>query len=173
MGTGKKALEQTYLQGLHRFVATPRLTKRLINIYRLIRVAAVDKGFTGFLGSKTHGQYRAALILLAVNTGYPVVSTRLLRLICRCKEEESWSVFLKAIDPGSDIPVEKRPEWARGLTWTPAKTKALKEVLSHLKELEREHSMPDDMEVYREWAEEVGQYAFHWHLPLSKKPPDK
>ncbi|MCP5103572.1 MAG: hypothetical protein GY950_09345, partial [bacterium] len=165
--------EQTYLQGLYRFVETPRLAKRLINIYRLIRVAAVDKDFKGFLGDETQGQYRAALVLLAINTGYPVVSTRLLRLIRGCKKVKSWSAFLKAVDPGSGIPVEKRPVWARGLTWTPAKENALNEILSHLKELKKEHGMPDDMAAYREWAEEVGRYAFHWHLPASTKSHDQ
>lgn len=162
--------EQTYLQGLYRFVETPRLVKRLINIYRLIRVSAVDKDFDAFLGSETSGQYRAALVLLAINTGYPVVSTRLLRLIDGCEEKISWSAFLKAIDP--DIPIEERPEWARELTWTPAKEKALKKILSHLKELETNYGMPDDLKAYKEWAKEVGRYAFHWHLPASAKSPE-
>lgn len=130
-------------------------------------VCAVDKDFDRFLGSEVHGEYRAALVLLAINTGYPVVSTRLLRLIDGCEDETSWSAFLKNIDPGT--PVQKRRKWAKDLTWTPAKQKALKKILAHLKELETNYGMPDDLKAYKDWAKEVGRYAFHWHLPVSKE----
>lgn len=67
--------EQKYLQSLHPFVDTPPLAKRLVNIYRLLRVRSVkmDGGFTQFINYE-NGDYRAALILLAINIGHPEVS---------------------------------------------------------------------------------------------------
>jgi hypothetical protein len=81
--------EQAYLQAVHGFIDTPRLTKRLINIYRLIRVTAVEKGFDKFILDSQGGEYRAAIILLAINIEFPQVSANLFHLLISRREDES------------------------------------------------------------------------------------
>lgn len=69
--------EQAFLTSLHAFAGTPRLVKRLVNAYALLRlqVHMVPGGdWAGFLRSG----HRAAALLLAMDVGFPV-ATRVLR----------------------------------------------------------------------------------------------
>jgi hypothetical protein len=163
--------EQAYLQAVHGFIDTPRLTKRLINIYRLIRVTAVEKGFDKFIIDSQGGEYRAAIILLAINIAFPQVSANLFHLLISRREDESWSTFLKALDQvvvkfsRLTSPV---PKWARGIEWSADGIKQITKILSHLKKLDKEYGMPDDLKVYRTWAPEVGRYSFYWHLQTNR-----
>jgi hypothetical protein len=59
-----------------------RLAKRMVNLYRLLRVRALtmEGGFERFV-DRDEGHHRAAIILLAMNIGHPEVAGRLLRVI--------------------------------------------------------------------------------------------
>lgn len=161
--------EQAYLQAVHGFIDTPRLTKRLINIYRLIRVTAVEKGFDKFIDDARGGEYRAAIILLAINIGFPQVSAKLFRILIDRQEDKSWTLFLNVIyqvvakAPKVTSPV---PKWAQNLDWSEDEKRLIAKIISHMKNLEKKFGMPDNLDVYRTWAPEVGRYSFQWHLPI-------
>jgi hypothetical protein len=155
--------EQSYLQRFGRFIQTPRLAKRFINLYRLLRVQAARYDFQRFVGSREEGgEYQAAITLLALNVGFPAVGGRLLRVLPTAPVER-WSDFLRQLHP--DTPEAERQEWARALTWTPEQQASLREVLRLLEGLKKPGlGMLESFQPYAEWAPRVGRYAFHWSL---------
>jgi hypothetical protein len=156
--------EQGYLQRFGRFIQTPRLAKRFVNLYRLLRVQAARYDFPRFVGTReSGGEYQAAITLLALNVGFPAVGVRLLRVLPTAKVER-WSDFLRQVHP--DTPEAERQEWARALTWTPEQQASLREVLRLLEGLKAAPGvgMLESFQPYAQWAPRVGRYAFHWSL---------
>ena len=90
--------EETFIRGLHAFVDRPRLAKRFVNIYRLLRVrAAEEPEDTLFAESPDSEGYRAALVLLAINIGFPRISTRVLQEVEQAAVDEKWNDFVARI----------------------------------------------------------------------------
>src|SRR5262249_45522276 len=50
--------EEEFLKELYAFIDTPRLAKRLVNVYRLLRIRASEENFEEFLSSSTARSYR-------------------------------------------------------------------------------------------------------------------
>jgi hypothetical protein len=158
--------EQVFLQSLHPFVPTPRLAKRMINIYRLIRVHALETPWRDTFFAP-NGDYRAVLVLLALNIGHPRVGGTLLKLL------SSGGVVLNL----EDLLPDGDRDQALQLGYDEAAAKELVGVRNkmarvdeELDERRREHpdeialARPDDIETYARWAPEVGRFSFHWNL---------
>ncbi|NVJ92377.1 MAG: hypothetical protein HWE34_12005 [Methylocystaceae bacterium] len=60
--------EIEFLRALGEFATTPRATKRLVNLYILLRVQTATKGLNevAIFADKERGEYRAAALLLAL-----------------------------------------------------------------------------------------------------------
>ena len=132
--------ENQFIAGLFPFIKTPRLAKRLVNVYRLLRVraAARDEGLTAFVDGM-RGDYRAALILLAINVGFPDLAPNLFEALEKA-EGPSFSAWLRAT---GEIAL------------------AFETVATEM----RHHKGPpveDNMDAYRKWVREVGRYSFRW-----------
>ncbi len=52
-------------------MSTPRSTKKLVNVYRVVRVGIPEDELAGFVGDEQGGLYQVVLILLAVLVGRP------------------------------------------------------------------------------------------------------
>jgi len=175
--------EQAFLQALHPFVSTPRLAKRMINIYRLIRVHALETAWRDTFITPD-GDYRAVLVLLAVNIGHPRVGGPLLRLLKSEQRIKSFSILLAYADqmeqPTSNRSEEEQ-EQSRSiierLKYDEAVVKELVRVREKwlhvgegLGEWRRANpdavalTPPEDIETYARWAPEVGRFSFHWNL---------
>jgi hypothetical protein len=175
--------EQAFLQALHPFLPTPRLAKRMINIYRLIRVYALETPWRDtFFGPV--GDYRAVLVLLALNIGHPRVGGPLLRLLKTVQQIKSLSILLAFADQ-TEQPMPNRSEEEQNLRRSIAERLGYDEAtgreLVHVREkMARVHeglgewsranpdavalTKPDDIEIYARWAPEVGRFSFHWNL---------
>jgi hypothetical protein len=154
--------EETYMQGLHAFIPTPRLAKRFVNVYRLLRVRATEKDFERFIGDKFDGEYRTVLLLLAINIGFPSVGAILLRVLARQRPAGTWSHFIEELDP--DTPDENREEWAKAISWSPEHKAEFARLKRAISTLVPHPSFPESLEPYVDWAEEVGRYSFHWNI---------
>ncbi|HLG17235.1 MAG TPA: P-loop NTPase fold protein [Blastocatellia bacterium] len=154
--------EEEYMKALHKFIPTPRLAKRFINVYRLLRVRATELDFAKFVGDASGGAYRAVLLLLAINIGNPIVGSLLLRLLASRRPQGAWNHFLAQINP--ETPDQDRDDWAKGLGRPVEQKKEFAKVLKHLAELVDKPGMPDDLDYYKRWAAEVGRYSFQWHI---------
>jgi hypothetical protein len=99
--------EREFMKELHQLIPSPRATKRFINIYRLIR-AAVDLdeklALEDFIGNKKQGKYQAALLLLAILTGYPDQATEILRELVENKHPETWWQFIDSFKRRAEKP---------------------------------------------------------------------
>lgn len=52
-------------------VPTPRAAKKLLNVYRLIRIGVPDDELSAFVGAQGDGPFRAVLVLLGIVIGHP------------------------------------------------------------------------------------------------------
>src|SRR6185436_4338113 len=88
--------EGEFIKGLYEFIDRPRLAGRFVNVYRLLRARAADDAEDStFAANAASVDYRAALILLAVNVGYPRVAGHFFQALGDSKEG-SWADFLEA-----------------------------------------------------------------------------
>lgn len=157
--------ELDFIEALYPFVETPRLAKRMLNIYRLLRVEAAinsELGFDRFI-DRAKGEYKAALILLALNIGYPDLAGKVLRLLEIPSLDVTWGEFWNALDPAQ---ANVTASWARDVTLSDADKDAFRRVRDNLAELEKLAGIPVpwDLAPYKRWAPEVGRFSFHWHL---------
>jgi hypothetical protein len=143
--------EEAFFRRLHGFVNTPRLAKRMLNVYRLLRARAAAEDFETFLASEASGTYRAALLLLAVNVGAPQVGGKLLYALARETGDITLDDFLGGI---TDI--------RRTGRFTDEERAVLERVRDTIREIAED--LPPEIAPYRHWAARVGSYSFDWQL---------
>lgn len=171
--------EEKYIDELFVFIRTPRLAKRFINIYRLIRASAnfLEKDFSTFIDS-INGNYRAVLLLLAINIGYPDIVPEILQNIVKAKDNSflKWlnellkkyklerEFLQKERNTSADIfHSQKREECLAGII------AVLEKILMRIDEVKAglientNLTFDDRFEVYAKWADVVGRYSFHWN----------
>jgi hypothetical protein len=72
--------EVDYATLLSPFITTPRSAKRFANIYRLIKAPLPPEDLDAFEGTADNpGEFQAAMLLLAIVTGFPQLSARLFK----------------------------------------------------------------------------------------------
>jgi len=71
--------ELQFIPMLGPLLPTPRAGKKLVNIYRLIRIAIPESELPTFVGDENGGPYQAVLVLLAVTVGSPELAEPLIR----------------------------------------------------------------------------------------------
>jgi len=82
-----RAWEQDFAERLYELIPTPRAAKRFTNIYRLLKAPVATSALPAFEGTAEQpGEYRIAMLLLALQAGFPEVAERL---------------FARATSPGS------------------------------------------------------------------------
>ena len=176
--------EEQFIAALFRFIDTPRLAKRFVNIYRLIRVraATLEKDFSTFI-DRDSGEYRTALMLLAISVGRADVAPEILYNLLTA----SGSSFLTWIESTSTECEQMRSRLSKERKAQRNKTeataspsgreirlaqlrdasleihKSIDTVIEALNELDGP-SFDDRLETYRKWAREVGRFSFRWHL---------
>jgi hypothetical protein len=91
-----EAWEREFMKQLYSLIPTPRAAKRFVNVYRLIRAwaAADPEQLKRLRGDKSEGEYRAVLLLLALQTGYPDEATQILQRLVREKPDGTWWEFV-------------------------------------------------------------------------------
>jgi CHAT domain/KAP family P-loop domain len=95
--------EQTFIEVLAPLIPTPRVAKRLINTYRLLRVSATDPD--AFEGRDGPGEYQAVLLLLAIMNGFPSQAGALFRELTQA-DARTWPQFVNDLQPAplDDVP---------------------------------------------------------------------
>jgi hypothetical protein len=143
--------EERFIRGLHGFIDRPRLAKRFVNIYRLLRVRAEDEQegarFAGHAGAE---DYRAALLLLAINVGFPRLSTRFLRQVGQAGSAESWPDLMRRLTGEGSRELVRSEEDRRELA-------RLARAVAGVADL------PTDIAPYVRWAPRVACFSFGWH----------
>ncbi len=154
--------ELKFIQALHNFVSTPRLVKRLINIYRILRVEASSNDFGSFIINSSEGHYRSVLLLLAINVGFPKLAPKVFDLIKIQAENMELKHFL-------GVTLWDAFKNTNNFSFSEEDKKSAKQIMVNLnKFLESSNediSPPKTLKSYKFWAPRVGRYSFHWNLP--------
>jgi hypothetical protein len=181
--------EQAFIETLAPLIPTPRVAKRLVNTYRLLRVSVPDHD--AFEGRGETGQYQAALLLLAIMTGFPTQAGRLFQHLAQ-SGHGTWSQFVDGVRPvrnGSDQPDSGESDYppdapdftsrllgdlnaVEGGTWL--------RLCERLDEV-RPHLQLTSLTNFQTWVEPVARYSFEagrvvgragqWSAPADGETP--
>jgi hypothetical protein len=157
--------ERAFMKELYPFIPSPREAKRFVNIYRLLRASADDDKRDAFVGDAAQGQYQAALLLLALLTGYPAEATEILRSLLDGECTGTWWEHIDSL---------KEKYLAQTDAAMHVSVSAVNTQMGHWPDLmEMLHGdirrlIPADRscEDFVEWAPEVARYSFQsgWTL---------
>jgi WD40 repeat protein len=73
--------EVEFMAGLGELLPTPRVAKRLVNLYRLVRIGVRSPELAEFVGDENGGPYQVVQVLLAILVGHPEFAREVFRLI--------------------------------------------------------------------------------------------
>jgi hypothetical protein len=73
--------EVEFMARLGKLLPTPRVAKRLVNLYRLVRIGVRSAELADFVGDEAGGPYQAVQVLLALLVGHPEFAREVFRVI--------------------------------------------------------------------------------------------
>jgi hypothetical protein len=145
--------EAEFMTRLAALLPTPRAAKKLVNLYRLVRIGIPDSGLAGFTGSETGGQYQVVQILLAVLVGSPAAAPRIFReLMGALPESDILTVFAKV--------------GAAGLP----ESHLCARIATELDRISESIPLMTTMNEYQRWCPILARYSFHTRT-MTDKPP--
>jgi hypothetical protein len=157
--------EQSFMQGLAQFIPTPRAAKRFVNIYRLLRASADDAERAVLLEQEPSESrlYRAVLLMLSLQIGYPDQSAELLAEIVEAPETATISSLIanRHADEEAPTPANGRVSHGEVLERPRDERDKWSEVAEKIQRLEgidlnRIHCGGD----LKKWARRVARYSF-------------
>lgn len=132
--------ERTMLGYMGGIVPTPRAAKRLVNIYRMLRVSVPEDELDAF-DPHGGGEYQAAVVLLGVLVGRPTLAEDVLRAVVETSDDDDiWRVL------------ENFPDVYKELA--PA----------------RSHVTVKQAKPYRRWAPRVSRFSFRLAAVITEPP---
>ncbi len=153
--------ERDFLKQLHPLVSTPRLTKRLVNVFRLLKGRVPAAELEAF-EERGHGRHRVILLLLAILYGRQDVALALFRWLCNDPEKGILKQPLHKVLRGLD-PTEKGPEEELAGSW--------EELASLVQEVAEDLKVDD----CRAEARRIARYSLvtgpHWHTWRQSEQP--
>jgi hypothetical protein len=146
--------ERDFMAKLHPLITSPRSAKRFINIYRLMRVSITnERDLAAFVGNRQGGQHRAALLLLAILTGYPAEATDILRDLLEEERSETWWQYIDGL--------EKRWKDAKASSGSVAHSEQRRcDLMDNLRLLRDEIPETQSCDQFVKWASKVARYSF-------------
>lgn len=130
-GLRLRGQEKEFLERLTPLLGTPRAIKKLVNLYRLLRLGVGEAGLREFIGGEQGGPYQAAALLLAALVGTPQDARKLLQ-------------GLASADGDRDI-VETIP------------SPGLRDLIVRIR---RDVPVHGSTGTYKQWARTVARYGF-------------
>jgi hypothetical protein len=145
--------ELDFMRRLAPLFATPRAAKRLVNIYRLLRVSA------GAERLERRKAYEYALVLLSLTIAFPALAGDVFRMIAR-KTQEDWSALLDSLQPRpSDPPGRIENELSSELS--PSEAAAWAKLVGALRTIQWADPQGPPLGAFDEWTAIVAEYSFH------------
>ncbi|MFC6084717.1 P-loop NTPase fold protein [Sphaerisporangium aureirubrum] len=133
--------ETAFLGVLAGLLGNPRKVKKLINLYRLVRVSVRPQDLPDFMA----GPYRAVQVLLLLLVGVP---------------EQAAAIFNRILTaPGGDMTAILTPPPVNAPSGTPAPRRQA--FLTGLLDLLKDGPAPIEVSAYRPWCAHLRRYSFH------------
>lgn len=133
--------EKTFVTRLLPILSTPRTTKRMLNVYRLIRVSLSPSTIAAF----ERDEHQAVLVLLAIMYCYPAIAA------------ECFNGLQQASETGITDYVRQKSELSNNSDWA-----RLARGIGKVPAVQ-------DMNIYRRWSKLVGRYSFQVGYELSRE----
>jgi hypothetical protein len=131
--------EAAFIVSLAPLVGTPRVAKRLLNVYRLLRASAVGRAR---LADPSTGDYRVALLLLALVVGQPELADAVLDALEATKKKSAQQFIRSLLPPATQLPpvvVDGEARLRAALTLAAPPT-------------------PSSIDSFREWGRDVRRF---------------
>lgn len=143
--------EIRFIQALAPMVTTPRVSTRLVNVYRMIRSTQPTGGPSRFLDLSTGtGDYQAILILLAIVSGFPDLAASTFEALLQADADLTWPAFVDGLlaqeSERGALGVAQPGDWVR--------------IGKALAAVQDNAQVPEGLSAYREWAPRVARFSF-------------
>jgi KAP family P-loop domain/Trypsin-like peptidase domain len=149
-------VEQAFIVAMAPFISTPRAAKRLVNLYRLLRVTVGDDGVAQLQAS---GEHQAVLVLLAILIGFPAQAEVVLRAL-KTTRSTRWPEFVESIRPQPwDDPTAREFESGVAGRMTAAEAAPWRRLCAAIDKV-GDLVVLTDIRPFSHWAELVGLYSF-------------
>ena len=148
---------------LHAFMRTPRLIKRYVNVYRLLRAMVEPEEYEEFAKGDRDARHRVVQVLLAISVRFPRLGSELLRALAWPEalppdaSFANWAGFVNRLEVNEQNPKAGLPG---ALELSPNRREELPELKKLLEGL-TEH-VPGDIAPWKKWAPVVGRYSMYW-----------
>lgn len=158
--------ELEFLAALASLVRTPRETKRLLNLYRMIRATRNLSVASTFLGDESHpGEHQAVALLLGALAGYPGLYEALLSSLMERPTQDRWSDIVAAMSPHA----------TEGGRWTIdllgdislGEADAWRALSAGLADISALVTLPD-LHAFKRWAPRIGRFSFRLAVQSSE-----
>jgi hypothetical protein len=163
--------EKAVIHHLSPLFRTPRAVKRFVNTYRLLRVSLSDSELETFVGEPGNpGEYRVALVLLAVVAGRPNMAALFLRRLQRLKDStyaaDTWLNFLRDRLLSSNQLTTTKERDLRGLR------DQLEVIEDEWSVARNEPLIPHRIDSVGPWATQIARYSFSPSPATEKRPSE-
>lgn len=139
--------EAEFIAGLGPVVPTARAAKRLVNVYRVLRASKVGRQK---LQDPASGDYKVALLLLSLVTGWPHLAHFVLHEL-DSSTSQTWTDLLETVCATQST--RDRSEFAHG----PGRDDENIEILRAFQKLANE--APAELDRYRAWAPDIRRFS--------------
>jgi WD40 repeat protein len=135
--------ETEFMTRLGGLLPTPRAAKRLVNIYRLVRIGIPATELAEFAGDESGGPYQAVQVLLAMLAGHPLFAREVFqKVICGTQAEDLTAV------------VEEVRERGTG-------TAAFENIHACLTEVRGKAPLAVSTSLCQQWCPRLARYSFY------------
>jgi WD40 repeat protein len=136
-------VEVDFMTRLGTLTRTPRAAKRMVNLYRLVRISIPDGQLPDFISAQKGGQYKAVQILLAILTGYPTLAHTIFQRLLAASTSDSLMSILSSMEVDF------------------ADQRTLQNLKDNLNSIGGDWSMPEEIADYRRWCPVLARHSFH------------
>ena len=152
--------ERTSMKRLFWLIPSPRAAKRFVNIYRLLRASVPDEKRTAFVGDTERGEHRVALLLLAIEMGYPTEAADILRELLKQDKARMWWEFIDEFETQHTVETELDQEDNAQKKLSEAEAQNFRQLFKNLREVRE--LIPNDQSCadFIYWAPQVARYSF-------------
>ncbi|MBB2742104.1 UNVERIFIED_ORG: WD40 repeat protein [Microbispora rosea subsp. rosea] len=135
--------EVDFLAQLAPLVPGPRAAKKLVNLYRLVRISVPERKLSRFVGDG--GDYQAVQILLAILVGFPAKAGGIFQAMLAYAGEDIHLVQLLS-----------------EVTWPQGLEKEMQATMRLVRELmEHNEKVVAPISTLRQWIPDVARFSFH------------
>jgi len=156
-GLRLRSVERDFLGRLGTLVPTPRAAKKLVNLYRLLRISIPEPQLPTFVGTTGTGPYRQALLLLAIVVGHPTLARPLLIDLAAAKPQTDLADLLRT--RATDEERDDAQSWQ-------SLAGAVSAIVTNA-------AMPTAAADYQQWCATVARFSFEtYDLVTAQGPPN-